>query len=225
MILPLPGERAGVRGNFWSRRLSTQLRFHDAGSGVLSLLLAIRALRPATPRTQITIHCFSIERFRIVIAYPFEQFRIRRHFWLPEGFENLVIARDTTAVVKRASPLASQANRVTKARIEGQHLLEPDFVEPAVAKIILIQKDLAFARQDLPGCGLVFVFAFMTELPKRGTKTLRGTLNPCMWPPPHPMLTWMIPCRVPSVQLSGTSRRRQIGGLMYLKVILTCNAL
>ena len=37
MTLPLPGERAGVRGNFLGHRLSTQLRFHDARSGVLSL--------------------------------------------------------------------------------------------------------------------------------------------------------------------------------------------
>src|SRR5450759_5876968 len=73
-------------------------------SSILSLSCLASARSTRSRAIQLPVHRFQIETFRIVaVAEPFQKFRLLTGLFRGfQGFKNVAVARETTAVFRRA---------------------------------------------------------------------------------------------------------------------------
>ena len=80
-----------------------------------------------------------------------------------DSLQESVIAPDPATVFRRTGVPSIQANRILRFRVSGKDLLDYDFMRPAVAEIVFVNKGRFFVSCDFsPAGGDDFVAFYLT---------------------------------------------------------------
>jgi hypothetical protein len=84
-----------------------------------------------------------------LVAEPLEHLLIIFVLRIFDSLQEFVVAPDAATVFRRTGVLSIQADRILHFRVSGKDLLDDDFMRPAVAKIVFVNKGRLFMSREV----------------------------------------------------------------------------